>query len=131
MGVPPWQRRQRLAAVLEAYALILVCAAGYNLVSLPLGRGCGPDRFLLLMEVGALPMSLSTIAATLHVRLPRWLDLSPKAVVTAARTNRKRAGRVLAGSRPHSDNADQFLPKQPAACSSDRMPELVETDGGR
>ena len=51
-------------------------AAGYNLISVPLAAGVlAPTGFILLVSIGALLMSLSTVVVALNAQLLRRLDL--------------------------------------------------------
>lgn len=53
-------------------------AAGYNLVAVPLAAGVlAPFGFIMPISVGAILMSMSTIAVALNAQLLRRLDLQP------------------------------------------------------
>nr|WP_256999635.1 heavy metal translocating P-type ATPase [Microbacterium sp. SZ1] len=66
-------------------------AAGYNLMSVPLAAGIlAPLGFVLPMSVGAILMSLSTVAVALNAQLLRRLDLRPDTVVPRAPENASR-----------------------------------------
>ena len=55
-------------------------AAGYNLISVPLAAGVlAPVGFMMPMSVGAVLMSLSTVAVALNAQLLRRIDLTPEA----------------------------------------------------